>query len=60
MTKKVKKPQPPNPEMYTHKAIEWVYEGPHRNVYREGDGDFPNPIRPGSLDYKLCPSKGLR
>ena len=30
-----------------------------RNTYRTGDGDYVQPLRPGSQDYKLCRSRGL-
>lgn len=30
-----------------------------RPVYRTGDGDTPLVIRPGGLDYKKWPSKGI-
>jgi hypothetical protein len=30
-----------------------------RGIYRTGDGDTPLVIRPGSLDFKKWPSKGL-
>jgi hypothetical protein len=30
-----------------------------RDTYRTGDGDYVQPLRPGSQDYKLCRSRGL-
>jgi len=30
-----------------------------RSIYRTGDGDYVQPLRPGSQDHKLCPSRGL-
>jgi hypothetical protein len=30
-----------------------------RPVYRTGDGDYIQPLRPGSQDHKLCQSRGL-
>jgi len=30
-----------------------------RDTYRTGDGDYIQPPRPGSLDYKKCKSRGL-
>ena len=30
-----------------------------RNTYRTGDGDYVQPLRPGSQDHKLCRSRGL-
>lgn len=31
----------------------------HRRDYRQGDGDYAFVPRPGSEDFKKCPSKGL-
>lgn len=28
--------------------------------YRTGDGDTPLTLRPGALDFKKCPSRGLK
>jgi hypothetical protein len=30
-----------------------------RSTYKTGDGDYIQPPRPGSLDYKKCKSRGL-
>jgi hypothetical protein len=30
-----------------------------RPIYKTGDGDYVQPPRPGSLDYKKCKSRGL-
>jgi len=30
-----------------------------RGTYRTGDGDYVQPLRPGSQDHKLCRSRGL-
>ena len=30
-----------------------------RETYRTGDGDYVQPLRPGSQDHKLCKSRGL-
>lgn len=30
-----------------------------RDTYRTGDGDYVQPLRPGSQDHKLCRSRGL-
>jgi len=29
------------------------------STYRTGDGDYIQPLRPGSQDHKLCKSRGL-
>lgn len=40
-------PLPPKNSMY------------ERDTYRTGDGDYVQPVRPGSQDHKLCKSRGL-
>jgi hypothetical protein len=30
-----------------------------RGTYRTGDGDYTQPLRPGSQDFKSCKSRGL-